>query len=57
MSDMQLLKNSEHIVKIDGYSSEGLGITRVDGFVCFVKGALYGEKCKIKIIKVSKNCC
>ncbi len=50
-----LLKNSIHTVKIDGYSAEGSGIARINGQVIFVKGALMGELCEIKILKALKN--
>ena len=37
---------------IDGYSSEGLGIARVDGAVVFVPHAVRGEDADIRITKV-----
>ncbi len=52
---MQLVKNSEHIVKITGYSSEGAGVARIDGQVVFIPGVIRDEVCKIKILKVNKN--
>lgn len=52
---MQLVKNSIYTIKIDAYSSNGEGIGRIDGIAVFVKGALKGELCKIKIIKVQKT--
>ena len=53
---MELTKNSRHSVRIEGYSSEGLGIAHVDGRVIFVHGAVRGESCVIQILKVLKNC-
>lgn len=50
-----LTKNSIHTVTIDGYSSDGSGIARIDGMVVFVKGAIKGETCEIKILKVYKT--
>lgn len=41
-----------HIV---GYSSEGLGIARIDGQVVFVHGAVRGEICDVLVMKVLKN--
>ncbi len=32
-------------VTVEGYSSEGHGVARIDGQVVFVKGALAGERC------------
>ena len=53
MPDMR--KNAEHTVTIEGYTSTGDGVARIGGQVVFVKGALRGEKCKIKILKVLRN--
>lgn len=50
-----LLKNSVHTVKIEGYSADGSGVARINGQVVFVKGALSGELCEIKILKALKN--
>jgi len=50
-----LLKNSYHTVRIEGYSADGSGVARIDGQVVFVKGAINGELCEIKILKVLKN--
>ncbi|NLL45453.1 MAG: TRAM domain-containing protein, partial [Clostridiales bacterium] len=50
-----LLKNSHHTVRIEGYSADGSGVARIGGQVVFVKGALNGELCEIKIIKTLKN--
>ena len=51
----ELLKNSVHIVKIERYSAEGLGVARIAGQVVFVKGAIRGEECKVKILKAGKK--
>lgn len=51
----QLQKNTVCTVVIEGYSSEGLGIARIDGQVVFVHGAVRGETCEIRIVKVLKN--
>ena len=50
-----LKKNEVHTVTITGYSSDGSGVTRIDGLVVFVKGALEGETCRVKLLKVLKN--
>lgn len=49
------VKNQIYTVAIDGYSSEGMGVARIDGMVVFVKGAIAGESCAVKILKVTKN--
>ena len=51
----QLKKNTIHQVEVEGYSSEGDGVARIDGCVVFVKGALRGEICRIRLLKVLKN--
>ena len=51
----RLEKNQLHTVTITGYSAEGMGITRVDQQVVFVHGAVRGEVCIIRILKVLKN--
>ena len=48
------IRDSAHI---DGYSSEGLGIARIDGQVVFVHGAVRGEVCDVLVMKVLKNAC
>lgn len=50
-----LEKNQLHTVTITGYSTEGMGITRVEQQVVFVHGAVRGEVCVIRILKVLKN--
>ena len=50
-----LCKNEIYEVKIDGYSSKGEGVGRIDGQVIFVKGAIKGELCLVKVMKATKN--
>ncbi len=50
-----MIKGNIFTAKIDGYTSEGAGIARVDGMAVFVPLALVGEVCEIKIIKVEKS--
>ena len=50
-----LEKNRIYRAHIDGYSSEGLGIARIDGQVVFVHGAIRGETCDVLVRKVLKN--
>ncbi len=50
-----LEKNKVYRTTIEGYSSEGLGIARIDGQVVFVHRAVRGEVCDVLILKVLKN--
>ena len=45
-------KNEVYTVSITGYSSEGLGVARVDGQVLFVHGGIAGEECDVLVMKV-----
>lgn len=47
---MELAKNQEHTVTIEGYGEGGMGVARIDGRVVFVHGALRGEKCRVLIL-------
>ncbi len=51
----QLQKNQLHTVTVTGYTSEGLGVARIDGQVVFLHGAVRGEICTVRILKVLKN--
>lgn len=50
-----LNKNECYKAQITGYTNEGMGVARIENFVVFVKNAILGEICDIKIIKVNKN--
>ncbi|WP_417294149.1 23S rRNA (uracil(1939)-C(5))-methyltransferase RlmD [Dysosmobacter sp.] len=50
-----LEKGSVYTAVIDGYSSEGLGIARVNGAVVFVPHAVRGEEIDLRITKVMKT--
>lgn len=52
-----LEKGSIYTAVIDGYSSEGLGIARVNGAVVFVPHAVRGEEVDLRITKVMKTSC
>ena len=41
--------------EITGYSSEGMGVCRIDGCAVFVPNAIRGERCEIRITHVSRN--
>ncbi len=48
-------KNSLHRVKIDQVASNAMGIARLEGYVVFVKGALAGELCDIRLLKAGAS--
>lgn len=53
MSD--LVKNEIYEVRIEGYSSEGAGVCRIDGRAVFVPRTIAGERWRIKLVKVTKT--
>ena len=48
-------KNQDFEVNIMDMGYEGEGITKIDGYTTFIKGAIKGEKVKIKMVKANKN--
>lgn len=48
-------KNQDYEVDIIDMGFEGEGITKIEGYTTFVKGAIRGEKAKIKMVKVNKD--
>lgn len=52
----QLKENHIYSGTVEGYSSEGLGIVRLDGAVVFVPQAIRGEEIDLRITKVMKTC-
>ena len=52
----KLRENKTYTGTVEGYSSEGLGIVRLDGAVVFVPQAVRGETIDLKITKVMKTC-
>ncbi len=48
-------KNQDFEVEIIDNGMDGEGIAKIDGYTTFVKGALKGEKAKIKIVKANKD--
>ena len=51
----RLRENQIYTGTVEGYSSEGLGIVRLDGAVVFVPRAVRGETIDLKITKVMKT--
>ncbi len=47
--------NEEYILKIEKITNLGLGLSRIDGFVVFLKDACPDDVLKVKIVKVNKN--
>lgn len=53
---MEPLKAGQiHTAAVEGYSSEGLGVVRLDGAVVFVPQAVRGEAIDLKITRVMKT--
>ena len=52
---MHLEKNQIHTVDIQGYTSEGAGVARLDGMAVFVPGTVSGDRCQIRLVKVCKR--
>lgn len=50
-----LEKNKIYRARIEGYTSEGLGVARIGGQAVFVHRALRGEDCDVRLLKVLKN--
>ena len=48
-------KNQLIPLTIEGYSSDGDGVARLEGMAVFVKGALRGEECLVRLLKVGKS--
>lgn len=51
----KLRQNNVYTGTVEGYSSEGLGIVRLDGAVVFVPRAVRGETVDLRITKVMKT--
>ena len=52
----KLIQNKIYTGTVEGYSSDGLGIVRLDGAVVFVPGAVRGERIDLRITKVMRSC-
>ena len=50
-----LEKNKIYRTRIEGYTSEGLGVARIGGQAVFVHRALRGEDCDVLLLKALKN--
>lgn len=52
---MNLTKNAIAEGEIVGYSSDGMGICRLEGQVVFVERGVRGDRCRLRIVKALKN--
>jgi len=50
-----LQKNEIYTVEIQSYTDEGFGVARIEQAVVFVQGAVRGDVCEIRILKVLKT--
>ena len=50
-----LIKNQVYETEFTGYTSEGLGVARIENMAVFAPKAIAGERCRVKILKVAKN--
>jgi len=48
--------NKRYTAVVEGYSSEGFGILRLNGEAVFVPGVIRGESVEVRITKVMKTC-
>lgn len=52
---MELKKNQLHTAEITGYTSEGVGVCRIEGRAVFVKHTIVGEVWEVRILKVTRS--
>ena len=51
----RMMEHTTQRMSIEGYSSDGAGVARLDGAVVFVKGAVRGETCQVYLDKVGRS--
>ncbi len=51
----ELAKNQIYEALCTGYTSDGMGVVKINGRAVFVNGLIAGEKCRVRILKVGKN--
>ena len=51
----RMMEHTTQRMTIEGYSSDGAGVARLDGAVVFVKGAVRGETCQVYLDKVGRS--
>lgn len=52
---MELIKNEEYTLPIDGYTAEGAGVGRIGGFPVFVENTVRGDVIRVRIVKPGKR--
>ena len=55
MDTVELKKNEIYTVVIEGYTSEALGVCRINGRAVFVPKTVIGEEWRVRIVKVSST--
>lgn len=53
--DIEIKKNEDYILDIESYGHEGEGVGKINNYTVFIKGAIKGERVKVKLIKANKN--
>ena len=53
--DKRPAEGSVHQLLVSGYASDGSGVARLEGMVVFVQGALRGELCSVRLVKVGRS--
>lgn len=54
-NELKYKKNDEYIVNIEDTGTGGEGIARIDGYTLFVKDAVRGDECRVRITKAHDN--
>ena len=49
------LEGQTYPLRIEGYSSDGAGVARLDGMVVFVQGGVRGELCQVRLTHVGRS--
>lgn len=49
------LEGHTYLLRIEGYSSDGAGVARLDGMVVFVQGGIRGELCQVRLTHVGRS--
>ena len=49
------LEGHTYPLRIEGYSSDGAGVARLDGMVVFVQGGVRGELCQVRLTHVGRS--
>lgn len=52
---IEIKKNENYTLEINGMTHEGQGVGRINNFTVFVDGAIKGETADVRIIKVNKS--